>query len=58
VFVWRDFREDGKFMREKWRERKLEGCLVGRGSGKFCGGAYVFSPQAHKKVLSPKWEEN
>ena len=51
VFVWRDFREDEKFRREKGRERKMGGCLVRKGSGKFCGGA-------HQKIFFPKWGEN
>ena len=51
VFVWRDFREDEKSRREKGRERKMGGCLVRKGSGKFCGGA-------HQKIFFPKWGEN
>ena len=51
VFVWRDFREDEKFRREKGRERKMGRCLVRKGSGKFCGGA-------HQKIFFPKWGEN
>ena len=31
MFVWRDFREDGNFMREKWKKRSFNGCLVGKG---------------------------
>ena len=31
MFVWRDFKEDGKLRREKWRESIFSGFLVGRG---------------------------
>ena len=51
MFVWRDFKEDGKFRREKWRERSFKGCLVGRGSGKKWVGLGVFSPGPPKSFL-------
>ena len=47
MFVWRDFREDGKFR----RERNFKGCLVGRGSGKKWAGLDVFSPGPPKSFL-------
>ena len=56
MFVWRDFREDGKFRREKWRERSFNGCLVGRESGKNCDEVQVFSSWATKK-FSPQNRE-
>ena len=49
MFVWRYFRVEGEFRREKWRERSFNGCLVGRESGKKCDGAQVFSPWATTK---------
>jgi len=33
-FFWKDFREDRKFRREKWRERSFIGYLVERERGK------------------------
>ena len=47
MFVWRDFREDEKFIKEKWRERSFSGCLVGRERKKKSDRVLVFSPQAH-----------
>ena len=58
MFVWRDFREDGKFRREKWRERSFNVCLVGRESGKKCGWTQVFFSRAHQNIFFPKWGEN
>ena len=58
MFVWRDFREDGKFRREKWRERSFNVCLVGRESGKKCGWTQVFFSRAHQNIFFSKWGEN
>ena len=44
MFVWRDFKEDGNFKREKWRDSIFSSCLVGKGEGKKSGGAQVFTP--------------
>ena len=49
-----DFREDEK----KKRETFLEGIWLEEGRRENDGGARVFSPRAHQKVFSPKWEEN
>ena len=49
----RDSRNDGKFMREKWKDSILSGCLVERGERKISCGARVFSPRTHQKVFSP-----
>ena len=43
-----------EILKEKSKEKKLGRCLVGMGSGKFCGRVRVFSPRAHQKVFSPK----
>ena len=52
MFVWRDFREDEIFKREKWKERNFNGCLVGRGSGKkMCWGLGVLSSPNKKCSL-------
>ena len=44
MFVWRDFKENEKFKREKWRDSIFSSCLVGKGEGKKSGGAQVFTP--------------
>ena len=31
--VWRNFRKDRKFRREKWTKRSFSGCLVGGEGG-------------------------
>ena len=42
MFVWRDFREDKKLRREKWKESIFSRCLVGRKGER-------------KKVVGPKY---
>ena len=42
---------------EKNGERKLGGCLVRRRSGKFCSGAWMFSPGPTKKFSPQNWEK-
>ena len=60
MFVWSDFREDGKWRREKWRENNVFGCLVeGRKDERFWWDPLVFSPPPPKHNLSKlerKWE--
>ena len=45
--VLRDFRENGKLRREKYRENIFSECLVGGIGGKKSIEAWVFSPQMH-----------
>ena len=46
-FVLRDFRENGKLGREKYRENIFSECLVGGIRGKKSIETWVFSPQMH-----------
>ena len=58
VFGWGDFRENGKWKREKWRENDIFGCLVEGGKEeRFWWGPQVFSPPPSKYNLS-KLERN
>ena len=43
MFVWKDFREDEKLRREKWRDSIFSGCLVGRGEGKKVVGCFLLA---------------
>ena len=44
MFVWRDFREDGKLRRKKWRESIFSECLVGREEEKNSSDVFFLSP--------------
>ena len=60
MFVWSDFREDGKWRREKWKENDDFGCLVeSEKEERFWWDPPVFSPPPPKHNLSKlerKWE--
>ena len=55
-FSWKDFREDGKCRREKWKENIFGRCLVGGKRGENIGGARDFLPDS-TKMFSPQNEE-
>ena len=56
MFVWRDFKENGKLREEKWKDSIFSGCLVGRKEGKKkLVGLGVFSLDPPKCFL-PKIE--
>ena len=44
MFVWRNFKEDIKLRREKWRESSISGCLIGTGREKKWWWIHMFSP--------------
>ena len=59
MFVWRDFKENGKLREEKWKDSTFSGCLVGRKEGKkkigrpkcfLLGPTKMLSPQNKEKI--------
>ena len=58
MFVWNDFRKNGKWRREKWRENDVFGCLVEGGKDeRFWWDPPVLSLPL-QNIISPNWREN
>ena len=57
MFVWRDFRNDGKLRREKWRENFLMGVWLEEEGKKIWWDPSVFSPVPPKYLSSQNGEK-